>query len=205
MEGVLWPASLTVRYVPLYEVSQQLCFAVQKAAIRGIGAVASGARASIIFHGQFSLYERVDSQHPLLSLYRDVLCSHRSGWPRAHLAFVIRDSFVPARNKRETRPLTPCSPTHPRRAATLHDRVGSTLPISSRRPRLSFAPSCPHMRLNQKFFSSGFEITELSRLFCLAFMPTEFCTRQDSASLYATFIWYGNAYGWLHAKLFYVI
>lgn len=142
MEGVLWPASLTVRYVPLYEVSQS-CFAVQKAAIRGIGAVASEARARVLFFTGSSLCTKGWTPNILFyPPYRDVLCSHRSGWPRAHLAFVIRDSFVPARNKRETRPLTPCSPTHPRRAVTFHDRAGSTLPISSRHPRLSFAPSC---------------------------------------------------------------
>lgn len=157
------------------------------------GWFASEARARVLFFTGSSLCTRGWTPNiPFYPPYRDVLCSHRSGWPRAHLAFVIRDSFVPARNKRETRPLTPYSPTHPRRAVTLHDRAGSTLPISSRHPRLSFAPSCPHMRLNQKFFFA--RLTELSRLLCLAFTPSEFCTRFR----------FGNAYGWLHAKLFYV-
>lgn len=35
-------------------------------------------------------------------------------------------------------------------------------------PPVSFTPSCPRVRLNQKFFSSNSEITELSRPLCVS-------------------------------------
>lgn len=73
MEGVLRPTSLTVRYVPLYEGSQPLRFAVARAKScnsrnRG-GQRPAGPPARIIFHGWFFVrgWAPPAFQHPLLS------------------------------------------------------------------------------------------------------------------------------------------